>query len=429
MAAPRRGELIHTLEHIARRRLILLVLAPAVATCERRAPEGPAAEILIRDSANIEVVENYAPAWDSTRYWTVDPEPVFAIGGYSGAPDSANTSHLVWNILNAAPLSDGRVAMFSSSGENKVLVFESSGELSASFGRQGQGPGEFSHPVRLQVLPGDTIVVWDRMFRPVSYFDPAGNLLRHRRIDFGALVATLATDEILKESVGVPLLDGSFIVEVERLDWEPPSEGVYQPPVAYARIDSSYASHRFGWWDGVETLAMSGFSPAIVPFQKRSIITGGGNPLTVYVAPGDRYEVHQFSAAGILQRIIRRKVDPIPVESEKLKEWIDRVVTRNPHFDWSAWKRAVAVLPQRFHDPINVLRVDTAGYLWTMDRRGDGTSEWSVYDPAGRWLGTLNIPMPKVTWIGDLVVGVRTDPVTGAETVEGYRLHRNGGGR
>lgn len=96
---------------------------------------------------------------------------------------------------------------------------------------KGQGPGEFSHPVRFQVLPGDTIVVWDRMFRPVSYFDPAGNLLRHRRIDFGAMVATLATDEILKESVGVPLLDGSFIVEVERLDWEPPSEGVYQPPV------------------------------------------------------------------------------------------------------------------------------------------------------------------------------------------------------
>lgn len=64
-----------------------------------------------------------------------------------------------------------------------------------------------------------------------------------------------------------------------------------------------------------------------------------------------------------------------------------------------------------------------------MDRKGDGTSEWSVYDPAGRWLGMLTIPMPTVTWIGDLVVGVRTDPVTGVETVEGYRLHRNGDGR
>lgn len=151
--------------------------------------------------------------------------------------------------------------------------------------------------------------------------------------------------------------------------------------------------------------------------------------MSVYVAPGDRYEVHQFSANGVLQRIIRRSADPIPITSKELDEKIGEMVGRNPQFEWSAWKRAVAALPRRFHDPIDMFLVDSAGYLWTMDKRKDSTSEWSVYDREGRWLGTLEIPLPTatVTWIGDIVVGVHTDQVTGAETVKGYRLHRHAG--
>ena len=383
-----------------------------------------------RDSAGIQIVQNHAPVWDSTKFWTVDREPLFAIGGSHAASDTPSASHLVWDILWAAPLSDGRVAMLSPGGEKKVLVFEPSGELSAAFGREGQGPGEFSHATHFQVLPGDSIVVWDRMFGPVSHFDPAGSLLRHRRIDFGAVVeATLADGQALHESVALPLPDGSFLVEVDRLDWEPPGEGVYQPPVAYARIDSAYSAHWFGWWKGVETLAIPIPSPVIVPLPRRSIITGGGDPLSVFVAPGDRYEVHQFSATGVLQRIIRRSADPIPITSKELDGWIDEVTNRNPHFEWSAWKRAVTALPKRFHDPISTFRVDSRGYLWTMDRRRVGTSEWSVYDPEGRWLGTLGIPLPRVTWIGDIVVGVQSDTVTGVETVAGYRLHRRTGQR
>ncbi len=421
---------ISTPRRTGHRLIVLAFPAFGAATCDRPAEQDPQPAVEVRDSAGIEIVWNHAPEWDSTEFWTVDPEPVFAIGGYHAASDSPSASHLVWRVWGAAPLSDGRVAMLSPDGERKVLVFESSGELSAAFVREGQGPGEFSYPIRFQVLKGDTIVVWDRMFGPVSYFDPDGNLLKHRRIDFGAVVeASLAANWALSESVAVPFLDGSFLVEVNRLDWEPPKKGVYQPPVAYVRIDSSYAAHWFGWWDGVEMLAVPVPSPVMVPFPSRSIIAGGGNPLSVYVAPGDRYEVHQFSANGVLQRIIRRSADPIPITSKELDEEIGEMVGRNPQFEWSAWKRAVAALPRRFHDPIDMFLVDSAGYLWTMDKRKDSTSEWSVYDREGRWLGTLEIPLPTatVTWIGDIVVGVHTDPVTGAETVKGYRLHRHAG--
>ena len=43
-------------------------------------------------------------------------------------------------------------------------------------GRKGQGPGEFIRPQHIQVLPGDTIVVWDYMLHPApTTSTPAGN--------------------------------------------------------------------------------------------------------------------------------------------------------------------------------------------------------------------------------------------------------------
>ena len=56
----------------------------------------------------------------------------------------------------------------------KVLVFEPSGALSASFGRKGRGPGELNYPLHLRVLEGDTIVVWDYMSGPIYHYDPSG---------------------------------------------------------------------------------------------------------------------------------------------------------------------------------------------------------------------------------------------------------------
>ena len=68
--------------------------------------------------------------------------------------------------------------------------------------------------------------------------------------------------------------------------------------------------------------------------------------------------------------------------------------------------------------------MDPEGYLWVMDQRGATTDEWSVFDQDGRWLGTVTLPSGRVTWIGDVVLTVRTDPDTDVETVKGYRLNR-----
>lgn len=159
--------------------------------CDRAAREDQVPDVVVRDSASLEIVENHAPVWDASEFWTVDPEPEFVIGA------AGDSSHLVWGALGAAPLSDGRVVMITPDGSRKVVIFERSGAMSASFGRYGEGPGDLRYPLHLRVLPGDTIVVWDQMFGRINHYDPFGNLLAEPRIDAGRLIeATSQGDQV-----------------------------------------------------------------------------------------------------------------------------------------------------------------------------------------------------------------------------------------
>ncbi len=404
---------------------LVAAVVPVAAGCDG---PGPSASFphSIRDSAGIRIVENLAPEWEES-FWTVDPEPEFALGGELGREGDA--SSLVWDIVAAGVLSDGRVVLLSPPGERKVLIFERSGVLSTAFGRAGRGPGEFSGPQHLQVLPGDTIVVWDYMFGPVAYFDASGKLLRQRALDLGRLIeVTRGSDQHIGETVHLPLSDGSFITRIHRPGWSLPEEGeTYRRPVGYVRIDPFYNAHPLGWWEGHEFL---NHRIPILPFPVQSLVTGGGTPFAAYITNGDRFEVHQFAPTGrIPHRVIRRPIERIPIESARARDLAE--MNSDVDRDWQSWERAVARAGQRYYPVIASMQVDAMGYLWVLaqwGRRPDGLVawQWSVFDE-GRWLGDVAMP-DGVLWIGeDLVLARHVDPGTGLEQIVGYRLDRHTG--
>lgn len=406
----------------------------SLSACDRPASEPKPTEpqtagVTIRDSADIEIVENHTPVWGGDSFWTVDPEPEFVLGGLGAAGDSA---HLIWNVFKAVPLADGRIVMLTPEGDHKVLVFEPSGRLSASFGRRGRGPGEFQYPLHLQVLQGDTIVVWDYMLGPVYYFDPEGKLLRERRIDLGALTtATRTGNQRPGESVHWPLPDGSFLIEMDPSDWQPPEPGrIYRPPTGYMRIDSAYSAYSFGWWEGRERLSSGRENlPSNVPFPAQAWTVAGGDPPSVYITNGDRYEVHQFSMSGVLKRILRRTVDPVAFRDDEYEMWKATAQSLNPHRDWLRWERVMGALSRRYHPAIRNFWMDSEGFLWIMDHwnRQLEMIEWSVYNAAGRWVGAIRMPSAGIFWIGeDFILGGQVDFDTGLQTVKRYRLDRRG---
>ena len=94
--------------------------------------------------------------------------------------------------------------------------------------------------------------------------------------------------------------------------------------------------------------------------------------------------------------------------------------------DWDAWDRVVARNPPRpYRARVAGLMTEIDGHLWVANRLDQQSSEWSVFDPEGHWLGTMSLPFGRVTWITrDRIVGVLTDPDTGVESVAVHRLNR-----
>ena len=314
-----------------------------------------------------------------------------------------------------------------SSQEQTVFLFEPSGESVRSIGREGRGPGEFGYPEHLQILPGDTLVVWDFMFGPVTYFNPVGEVLRSWRADVGAVLAAVRKpNQFGPERVHLPTTDGSYIVLVGLIpgDFLPPADVPYRVPVEFFRIDSAYGAQSLGRWEDREHLYSRGaYAGLPFPFGVQIAVDDGGR--VVYISSSDQYEVHQFTSTGALVRIVRRTVEPIPITAMDVEQWKDRV-DPSAEWDWSTWDRIVAELPPRaFRPPVVGLLVDSEGYLWVKDREDPGSSEWSVFDPGGRWQGSLKVPVERLQWVGpELILGVDRDPATGLEAVKGYRLGR-----
>ena len=436
---------------MCRKTMILATVLTVIALsgCDRSPRDeggGEAPAVTVRDSAGIEIVANHAPEHSAGQFWTIDPEPEIVLGGEENPAGEANdSSQLIWSVVGIARLQDGRVAILSSEG-NRLLLFEPSGKLSRTIGRAGEGPGEFTRPEYLQYLPPDTLVVWDYFMSSIIQFDTAGQLIGERSIDFATLMQRVPG--VNGESMELPLPDGSFIAS--KLGAEPEPEPVPGTLVRIAgadflRIDHEYAAYLLGTWAGMEFWVprepvprQFAFAPTFGPDLH---IAAAGRPPSIFISDGTRNEVRQWSLDGTLLRIIRRTTDPVPVTREAQSAWEASFFRLAEVFGEPAPPNIFDGMPMReSFPPVTSLIVDAEGYLWV---KGWSASEsdmpeqrWSVFGPAGRWLGVLAEPPDPLSfgyschwrfspcWIDrDFFLAIRRGEL-GVERVEGYRIRR-----
>jgi len=345
---------------------MLSSLAPG---CDRRDPGDPlGAEtgFTIRDSADIEIVENHSPEYPPERFWRMDMEPEIVLGDGDGSFPAGDSAHLIWQVSGLARLEDGRIAVLSR-GNRQLYLFEPTGELSRVMGREGQGPGEFGGPAELQYLPPDTLAVWDSWFGPVNYFNTDGELIRTWSVDLDKVMG--AASGVTAESRRIPLADGSFVTEIVKDDPNlQPSVGVsVRLPIEFVRVEQEYAIRSLGTWEGWEVVGVD-FGGLVGPgfTYLDAFLAAGSDPPSIYMADGTRDEIRQFSFGGRLVRIIRRSTAPLRVSDEGHQAWVTYLAT-----PWATFPggedRAEAVLraiPRRdFHPSVAGLLVDPAGIL------------------------------------------------------------------
>ena len=412
-----------------------------LAGCDRPEPVDPAgteAGFAVRDSAGIEIVDNYSPEHPPERFWRMDMEPEIVLGA-SDRWLAGDSAHLIWGVSGLARLEDGRVAVLSR-GNRQLYLFEPTGELSRVMGGEGRGPGEFGGPDELQYLPPDTLAVWDSWFGPVGYFNTDGDLIRTRSVDLGKVMA--GTTGVTAESRRIPLADGSFVTtaDVEDRTLSPPVGTLIRSPLEFVLVDREHAVRSLGVWNGLEHVLVDiEFEDWPGPFPVYTLLdaflAGGTDPPAVYFADGTRDEIRQFSLDGRLVRIIRRWTAPVPVSDEAHRAWATYLATRHG-LEGREFEELLRTMPTReFLPPIAGLFVNSEGYLWVSEWSAPevgGPDRWSVFSPEGRWLGVFPAPRLDVAcnryrnrcWMGtDFFLAVRLDEL-GRERVEGYRIRR-----
>jgi hypothetical protein len=153
---------------------LLLILAGALPGCAEH--PHPGLDPVTGDSVGVLVQEFPEGVLEDPAPFRLAENPEVRIGVLEGA------SEYQWTRPVAATrLSDGGFAVLEQAPA-EIRLFDPSGQFVRRIGVEGDGPGELRSPVGLVALPGDTLLVWDRGSRRLTWFSAGGEMVRERTL-------------------------------------------------------------------------------------------------------------------------------------------------------------------------------------------------------------------------------------------------------
>jgi hypothetical protein len=389
--------------------------------------EGAESRVSVDTVGGVPQVTTSGPGlWSEDERWTVG-ERVLRLGTLEGdGPESFG------RVASLAAGPDGRVYVADGQAM-EVRVFGPDGSFLRSFGRRGEGPGEFEAVDGVALGPEGTVYVRDPRLARVSRFDPgSGELLDSFPLErtfmiFSAGTTLWVDDEgrvwdkiLLNLDVGEP--DRHALVRYPPIGGEPDTLilGEREAPRVLA-VDSD-GNPRVGL-----RIPFSASAEFVVAPDGRSAWGIGDDYVITVRGPGgdtlrafgrsleaDRVTSSEAEAARATLREQVRDLAPSATLQDYdlpgVKPLFDEVVADRTGHWWVRrfrWARPDSQEPSGAED------------------QSSSESEpyrYDVFEPEGRFLGTVEIPEMRVMVIGrHFVAGVETDEL-GVEYVAVYEL-------
>ena len=400
------------------------ILATAANACgDPPSPGGDssALEAIVRDSAGVRIVENPRPPSASRLDWRIGTEPAVSIGAREG-----EGPYLLHRARDALTLADGRIVV-ANTGSDELRVFDASGIHVATWGRRGEGPGEFVALTQVHRWRGDSLLALYSRARHLSVLDYEGNV--------GRAFTLLRGESFFRVEAVLPagaLLSSDLVPRVN------PSGGLSRTEETYrvrdaegdmlSLLGSFPGTEWFSSWSG-----SSGWSVEIPHAHRISTFPWGD---LVAIAPNDTYEIRGFALDGTLKRIVRRDHGLVASTEAHIDAEIEDRVARRPEEERAERRRELREdfqeipLPETF-PAFAEATADLVGHLWVREHElpGEGSADpvWTVFDPEGRILGFVETPGGlDIYEIGeDYILGLATDEV-GVEYIQVWSLERSG---
>ena len=379
------------------------------------APGGLAPEV--RDSAGVRIVENPAPPEGSRLPWRVGPEPAVSIGVFDG-----EEPYMFDWATSVTRLSDGRIVV-ADMGTAELRVFDEAGIHSATWGGQGEGPGEFASLVHVGRWPGDSIAAWFRTDLGIAILDSEGNYGRSFVLGSIEEVAwrrprpldVRETGHIL--AIRAPEDADTAVVEL----WD--GEGT---------LSASLGTH-----PGAEVIVTTddrGMKHLSWKAYGRELVTGLWGEQVV-ASPNDRYELRAFGPDGTLARVVRRgHVPRTPTEADRAPYVEGQMSAYQgpgiPAALVEQARRGFETTPFADYFPaFSSVLGDAVGHLWVEEYEIPSEARpgtlWTVFDPNGHALGFVETPEGlEIHEIGEGYILGRFVDELGVEHVQLWPLER-----
>lgn len=394
------------------RALLLLCILP----CLNRATAQ------IRDSAGVQIVTSVSPSSSAAEMLQLAKMPLLVIGTRPG------TMYELSRVAGAVRVTGHRIVV-GDGASRQLRFYDSLGTFLSSVGRKGDGPGEFQSLGKLQANGGDTLVAGSDS--RLSLFTAAGRAIRS--IDPLAPPAQLpAGDQMILAAFS----SGATIMgSIPR--WQQSNH----PPQTGRRWTDSIQLGVFG--ESNKLLTTLGRLPARVMewrgtdlmspiFSAEMLMASTGQRW--FLGFGSEYSIRVYTAAGRLERIIRRAWTPERVDVDAwTAQWLKRTdkltvaeaESKRKELRESPYAMTVPAFAQLLADRVGRLWVRES-HLVDFSRPRDPPflpSVWNVFSSEGKWLSNVEMPAQFLpTDIGsDYVLGVARDR-DGVETVLLYRL-------
>ena len=321
--------------------------------------------------------------------WHISTQPEVVIGAPDGPPESA--LHLV---RTAVRLSDGRIVVADGGLASRLRVFSPGGAFLGEIGGPGDGPGEFRWITSLQVVPGDSLFVFDEQQQRLTAMLADGDVIRttpiripvintggplsslrrladHRWVGRSseARVRRGAPGQFLRDTVVVGLIDDG-LEEMTPLTALP---GRWSTTNLVA---------------GRRSFRTSPFSPkvSVAEWGRCAFVSATGAPeIFVYSANGDLLQAIPGPGAprriteGHLETRLEWELTRVPAEEEPIRRTVLRREARPEHLPY-------------YHQTL----VDEWGDIWLQEFEPPlGPSRrWYVVSQFGEHLETVEMPAP-----------------------------------
>lgn len=314
--------------------------------------------------------------------------------------------------------------------DNDVRVFSPTGRFVRSWGRQGEGPGEFQGPLDLAVAR-DTVAITDG--ERVLFFDFSGRLLNS--VWPGRQMGQYSAYAIHATNLGWVVGIRPVVVDEQEPGW--PRQVRYLDPGSGA-LGEAIIAYR----DRPDQLQLSRGVP-IDPAFSRLVDHGMDREGRVYLSNGMDYEILVYSTEGVLRRVIRMDVDRVPVTEVMLEEVRRQAIERCQH----PGRRRLCERPGGYLDkglpailahansqvPVfsrffvaldGHLLIERRDLWWNQPTEGDAR-RYDLISPAGQFVGRIQMAVDFRPLIlrDERILGIQPDEFDVPHIVQ-YRVQR-----